>query len=155
MTTKPTAETLAIEGPKQLAAPASAAAEHTPTGLKHGANRAMKTAEQFVHFGQGNLEAFMKSSQVLASGWQDLTKHMAAHAQHTMDETAATFKAMSGVKSFKEAFELQTAFTKSYLEKTVAETTKLTEQSMKLAEAATAPIAARLNAAVETFSHTN
>ncbi len=150
MTVKPKAETLAIEGPKP-----AATAEHTQTNLKTGANRAMKTAEQFVHFGQGNLEAFIKSSQVLASGWQDLTKHMAAHAQHTMDETAATFKAMSGVKSIKEALELQTAFTKSCMEKTVAQTTRLTEQSMKLAEAATAPIAARLNAAVETFSPSN
>ncbi len=155
MTLKPKADilgapTLAIEGPKP-----AATIEHTQTTLKNGANRAMKTAEQFVHFGQGNLEAFIKSSQVLAAGWQDLTKHMAAHAQHTMDETAATFKAMSGVKSVKEAFALQTAFTKAYVEKTVAETTKLTEQSMKLAEAATAPIAARMNAAVETFSHSN
>ena len=38
----------------------------------------MKTAEQFITFGQGNVEALVKSSQIVATGLQDLTKQMAA-----------------------------------------------------------------------------
>jgi phasin family protein len=152
MTITPKTETLAIEGPKSPVQAATATIGQTRTDLKQGAKHAMKTAEQLVQFSQGNLEAFVKSSRVLASGWTDLSKHMAAHAQSSMEHTASTVKAMTGVKSFKEAIELQTAFTKTYFEKTMAETSKLTEQSLKLAEAATAPITARMNAAVESFT---
>ena len=59
---------------------------------------------------------------------------------------------MTSVKSVKEAFELQTSFAKASMEKAMAESGKMTEQSMKLAEQAFAPISARVNAAVETFS---
>jgi len=45
----------------------------------------MQTAEQFVNFGQGNVEALVKSSQIFATGLQDLGKLMAAGAQATMD----------------------------------------------------------------------
>ncbi len=64
----------------------------------------------------------------------------------------SAFKAMTSVKSVKEALELQTSFARASMEKAVSESGKLTEHSLKLAEQAFAPISARVNAAVETFS---
>ncbi len=43
----------------------------------------MQTAEQLVTFGQGNVEALVKSSQIFANGLQDISKLMAASAQTT------------------------------------------------------------------------
>ena len=60
-------------------------------------------------------------------------------------------KALAGVKSFKDAVDLQTSLAKSSLEKAVAETSKLTEASLKLAEQAWAPVTARVTLAVEKF----
>jgi len=114
----------------------------------------MKTAEEFVAFSQGNVEALMKSGQIWASGVQDLSKHVAAAAQASVEESLSTFKALSSVKSLKEAFDLQTAFARSSLEKTVAESSKLTDASFKLTEQALAPITARVTVAVEKFSKT-
>ncbi len=113
--------------------------------------KAMKSAEEFVSFGQGNLEAMMKASQVLATGLQDLSKHIAATAQASLDETTAHFKALSAVKSPKEALDLQTAAAKTAIEKTLAEAGKVTDASMKLAEQVAAPITARVTLAVEKF----
>jgi phasin family protein len=62
------------------------------------------------------------------------------------------FKAMTSVKSLKEAFELQSSFARTSMEKALSESGRLTEHSMKLAEQAFAPISARVNVAVETFS---
>jgi phasin family protein len=79
---------------------------------------------------------------------------MAAAAKASMEESLSAFKALSSVKSLKEAFELQTAYARSTLEKTVAESSKLTDASFKLTEQALAPITARVTVAVEKFSKT-
>jgi phasin family protein len=141
-----------IEGIKDVSAVASAGFEKAQVQMKEGVQRAMKTAEQVAHFSQGNVEAFVKSSQILATGWQDLSKLMAANAKATMDETMSTFKALTTVKSLKEAFDLQSSFARTSMEKAMSESGKITEHSLKLAEQAIAPITARVNAAVETFS---
>jgi phasin family protein len=113
----------------------------------------MSTAEQLTQFHQGNVEAVVKSSQIWATGLQDMSKHFASRAQTTMEETMSTLRAMSSVKSLQEAFELQSSFARSSLEKALSEGTKLTETGMKLAEQAVAPITARVNAAVEVLTH--
>jgi phasin family protein len=135
-------------------APKAASVAATQTKMKLGMEKAMKTAEDFMAFSQGNMEALMKSGQIWASGVQDLSKHMAAAAQASMEESMSTFKAMSSVKSLKEAFDLQSAFARGALEKAVAESSKLTDASFKLTEQALAPITARVTVAVEKFSKT-
>lgn len=111
----------------------------------------MKTTEQFITFGQGNVEAFVKTSQIVASGLQDLTKQLAANAQATMDETLSTMRAMTTVRSLKEAMELQASLARSTFEKAVSQTGQLTETSFKLAEQAMEPIAHRMTLAVESL----
>jgi phasin family protein len=110
-----------------------------------------KTAEEMVSFGQGNLEAFTKAGQIWAAGVQELSKQFAATAQAHVDQTVATFKALTTVKSFKEAVDLQSTLARSTVEKAVAETGKLTDASLKLAEQAWAPVTARVTLAVEKF----
>lgn len=112
----------------------------------------MKTAEEFVAFSQGNMEAAVKSGQIWAAGVQDLSKQVAATAQASFEETLSTFRAMAGVKSVKDAIELQTSFARAAFEKTMTESGRLTDATLKLAEQAIAPLTARVTAAVETLS---
>lgn len=128
--------------------------EKTTTRIKEGVTKAMKTAEQFVAFGQGNLEAFMKSGQIWTQGMQDLGKQAAAAAQSSFEDTVSTVKALAGAKTLKEAIDLQTGYARATLEKTIAQSGKLTETSVKLTEEALAPITARVNLAVEKFAKT-
>src|SRR5271166_503793 len=109
----------------------------------------VKTAEEFVSFNQGNLEALIKSGQILATGMQDLGKQVAATAQARLKESMATFKALGSVKSVKEAIDLQTTYARSSINKAMADTGKLTDASFKLAEQAIAPLTARVTLAVE------
>jgi phasin family protein len=136
---------------KEGAAQATAGLEATQTKVTQGVTKAMKTAEEIVTFGQGNIEAVVKSGQIWAAGVQDLSKHVAATVQATFDETVSTFKAIASVKSLKDAFDLQAAFARSALEKSVSESGKLTDASMKLTEQAIAPLTARVTLAVEKF----
>jgi len=125
--------------------------EKTVTETTVTMEKTMKSAEDLVSFGQANMEAFMKAGQIWAAGVQDLSKQVAATAQAQVDQTVATFKALAGVKSFKEAVDLQSSLARSTVEKAVAETGKLTDASLKLAEQTLAPITARVTLAVEKF----
>ena len=133
-------------------AQATAGIEKTQAKVKEGMEKAMKTAEEFVTFGQGNMEAVMKAGQIWATGVQDLSKQVAATAQGTYEETVATFKALTSVKSLKDAIDLQTSFARAAIEKTLAESGKLTDASIKLTEQTLAPLTARVTLAVEKFA---
>jgi phasin family protein len=133
-------------------AKATAGFEATQAKMKEGVEKAMKTAEEFVTFSRGNLEAVMKSSQIWATGVQDLSKHFAAAAQASLNDSMSAFKALTSAKSLKDAFELQSSFARAALEKSLAESGKLTDASFKLTEQALAPITARVTVAVEKFA---
>ncbi len=137
---------------KEGIAKATAGFEETQVKMKEGVEKAMKTAEELVAFSKGNVEAMMKSSQIWATGVQDLSKHIAAAAKTSMEESMAAFKALTSAKSLKDAFELQSSFARSAMEKSLAESGKLTDASFKLTEQALAPITARVTVAVEKFA---
>jgi phasin family protein len=139
---------------KEGVAKSPAGFEATQAKMKEGVEKAMKTAEELVAFNRGNLEALMKSSQIWTTGVQDLSKHIAAAAQASLDESISAFKALSSVKSLKAAFELQSSFARAALEKSLAESGKLTDASFKLTEQAMAPITARVTVAAQKFTKT-
>jgi phasin family protein len=143
---------IAISTLNDSAAKATEVLEPTQAKVKEGMEMAMKTAEEFVTFSQGNVEAVVKSSQIWTAGVQDLSKQVAATAQATFDETLANFKALTSVKSLKDAFELQASFARAAMEKAMAESGKLTDASFKLTEQTLAPITARVGVAVEKFA---
>jgi len=125
--------------------------EKTQAEVKANMEKAMRTAEEFMSFGQGNVEAVMRCGRIWAEGMQDLGKTFAATAQAQLDQTMSTFKALAGVKSLKEAMDLQTNLARSSVETAVNETSRFTDASMKLAEQAFAPITQRVTLAVEKF----
>jgi phasin family protein len=128
-----------------------AAIQPTKPALTQGMKTMMKSTEDLVAFGQANMEAFVKSSQIWSAGVQELTKQFATTAKASFEESMSTFKAISTAKSVKEAMDLQTTFAKAALEKAMAESNKLTDASIKLTEQTLAPITARVTMAVETF----
>ena len=144
---------MTVSSLKDGVAKATVGFEATQAKMKEGVEKAMKNAEELVAFSKGNMEAMVKSSQIWATGMQDLSKHMAAAAQASMDQSMSAFKALTAVKSLKDAFELQSSFARSAMEKSMAESGKLTDASMKLTEQAMAPITARVTVAVEKFSN--
>ena len=141
-----------VTGLKDGMAQAAAGLEKTQAQMKEGVEKAMKTAEEFVAFNQGNVEAFVKSGQIWAAGVQDLQKQMAATAQASFEESVAAFKAIAAAKSLKDAFDLQASLARGTIEKTLAESGKLTDASLKLTEQVLAPLTARATLAVEKFS---
>ncbi len=136
------------------AARAAAGFQTTQTKISEGMEKMIKTSEEMVTFGQGNVEALVKSGQIWSAGVQGMSKQLAATAQASFVEAMTTFRAMTGIKSIKDAMEMQTNFARSAIEKTLAESGRMTDASMRLAEQTMAPITSRVTLAVEKFSRT-
>jgi phasin family protein len=143
-----------VSGLKDDVARATVGFADTQEKVKEGMEKAIKTAEELMAFSQGNLEAMVKCGQIWAAGVQHIGKQIAANAQASFEETMSTFKAMSSAKSLKDAFDLQASLARSTLEKTLAESGKLTDASVKLSEQALAPLTARVSLAMEKFAKT-
>jgi phasin family protein len=140
-----------VSGLKDGMARAASGLANTQAKVKEGMEKAMKTAEEIVAFSQGNLEAMVKSGQIWVAGVQDIGRQIAATAQASVDDTLSTFKAMSSAKSLKDAFDLQASLARATLEKTMSESGKLTDASVKLTEQVMAPLTNRFSVAVEKF----
>jgi phasin family protein len=108
-----------------------------------------KAAEEAAEFSRGNLEAMTKSAQLMTVGMQDLGKQFFAVTQALTDHALESAKALAAVKSLKEAADIQAAFAKASMERSMSEATKLQEATFRLAEQASAPITARVTLAVE------
>lgn len=103
-------------------------------------------------FHKENVDAFVASSTILAKGFESLSKELLAFTQGQYEQSVSTAKALMGVKSVKELVDLQTEFAKSSFDAALAEATKVSEASFKVANQAAEPITARVNATVEKLS---
>lgn len=130
---------------------ARAAMEKGMEQMTKQAETFFKAAEEAAEFGRGNIEAMTKVTQTLAMGMQDIGKQMFAVTQALSDHAMESAKALAGVKSLKEAADIQASFAKAALERSMSETAKLQEATFKLAEQAYAPLTARMTLAVEKF----
>ena len=113
---------------------------------------AFKGYEDILEFSRDNVEALVKSSTVVARGVQDLSKSFVSLAQTSIDESVAVGKALFGAKTLKEVIDLTTSSAKSNFDKLVAESTRFSQVSAKLAEEAVAPLTGCFDAAMQRFS---
>jgi len=124
----------------------------TLKAVKDSFEKSMKTAAELASFNHGSLETFIKASQVYAAGLQDISKHLAASGNTSLDASVSFTKSLFGVKTIAEAVNLHSGFTRGAIERAVVETNKMADASTKLAEQAIAPLTARLALAAATFS---
>ena len=108
-----------------------------------------KAMADMAAFSKENVDAFVVASTLYAKGFENVGKAWYALTQETVEASAAVAKALLGAKTLKEAVDLQTDFAKTTFDKYVAESTKLSEMSIKVANEAIQPINARVNVAVE------
>ena len=110
---------------------------------------AYKTVGELTRFQKDNWEAFVSASQIATKGAETLSKAWIAFTKEALENAASTAKALIGAKTLREAVDLQQGFAKTHFDKFVAESTKLSEIGVKVANEAIGPLSARLNVAVE------
>ncbi len=134
------AEKVVAMGEEQFAAATKASAD------------AYKGYEDVIAFSKSNIEAFVKSNEIFSNGFKEINSSIMQLAQANLEETVAVAQKLMGCKSVNEIVEIQSTVAKIQYEKVVAESRKISQQTVKLAESASKPIAERVTVAVETLS---
>lgn len=105
--------------------------------------------DEVATLGQQNIDAYVESTTVFAKGVEAMSKELMNFAQTSLDTSVANAKALFGAKTLRELIDLQTDFSRSGFDSLVAESAKLTELSVTLANDTIEPLQVRLNANVE------
>lgn len=110
-----------------------------------------KGYDQFNTLSKDNLEAVVASGTIVAKGVESLSKEVFALAQSSLESSMAVAKAFAGVRTLREAIDLQTELSRSQFDKLFADGAKIAELSVKVANEAVQPLQARVNVAFETL----
>ncbi|NJR77930.1 phasin family protein [Sphingomonas corticis] len=105
--------------------------------------------EDYAEFQKGNVEALAESARIAAKGFETLGQDAAAFAKRSFDTTSETLKAMAQVKSPTELMKLQADYLRGAFDALVAETSRSTEASLKLAGEVAKPLQNRMALAAE------
>lgn len=106
-----------------------------------------KGLEEAAAFGQQNVDALVKSSELAAKAAEGIGSEFSAWVKKSFDDSVAATKDFAGAKTVTELFEKQTAFAQTALEGFVAQATRLNDLYTAAAKDVTAPVAARFSAA--------
>lgn len=105
--------------------------------------------DEFAAIQKEGLDAWIKASTILAKGAEDLSKAYFAIAQDAAATNSEAAQALLAAKSLQEIVDLQSEFARKAFDKSVAEGTKISELSLKIANEAFGPIQVQLSTAVE------
>jgi hypothetical protein len=102
--------------------------------------------------GQDSVNAALKAFGVASTGTKAIAVETADYTKTSLEQSAATFQKLFGVKSLDKAVEIQTDYVKSAYEGFVAHSTKTGELYTKFAQDSLAPFNALRSAAQSTFA---
>jgi phasin family protein len=111
-----------------------------------------KTTAAFGDYGEfakGNVEAFVESGKILASGLQDLGSKFVADSKAAFETAVADVKELSSIKSPTDFFKLQTDLLRRNFDSAVSYGSKTSEAMLKLTSDVIAPISGRVTLAVD------
>jgi phasin family protein len=114
-----------------------------------------KGLEGLTTFGQENVDAIVKSSEIAAKAAEGIGTEISAYSKKSFEDGVAAAQDFASAKTLTELFEKQTSYAQTAFEGFVSQATKMNEIYVAAAKDITAPIGARVNAATEalkTFS---
>ena len=114
-----------------------------------------KNYQEALDFNKQNVEAVVKSSNIMTAGVKDMTAAFFGFAKVSLEEGVQASQTLMQCKDVKEAAELQSKMVKDGYEKLVKEAEELSASANKLTEEAVEPLSARLNVAFESLSKLN
>jgi phasin family protein len=116
---------------------------------KDAVAKSTKAFEDMNEFTKGNIEALVASSKIAAKGAEEIAKYSAEYGRKAIADTTENAKKFAAVKSPTEFFQLQSDLVKASIDAMVSESSKFTENYLKLVGEITQPISNRVAVAVE------
>jgi phasin family protein len=112
---------------------------------KEAMEKASKLAEEAVEFQKANIEAIVESGKIAAKGVQQLAEEGVAFGRKSFEDTTASLKGYTAVKTPVEFFQLYAENSKKAFDAAVAQGSKTSEMVVKLANDSFAPISNRVS----------
>ncbi len=108
-----------------------------------------KTYEEMAALGQENMRVLMNANSVALRGFETLGKEVMAFVKANVETGVQNVQVLAKAKTPKEAIELQSDFAKAQFDSMMAETAKLTEMSIQVANEVFEPIKTQADATLD------
>lgn len=108
-----------------------------------------KSFEDMSTFGQENVDALVKSSEIAAKAAEGIGSEVSAYSKKAFEDGVAAAQEFAAAKTMTELFEKQTSFAQNTFEGFVNQTTKMNEIFAAAAKDISAPFGARVSAATD------
>ena len=116
---------------------------------KTALEKSAKIVEEFADLTRGNVEAIVASSKVAAKGVETLGQDAAEYGRKSFEDASAALKRFAEVKSATDFFRLQGDYARGAFDAAVAESARMSETVIKLANDVAEPLNSRYAAAAE------
>jgi len=110
-----------------------------------------KSFEGLTTFGQDNVDALVKSSEIAAKAAEGIGSEISAYSKKAFEDGVAAAQDLASAKTMTELFEKQTTYAQTAFEGFVSQATKMNEIYVAAAKDISAPIGARVSAATDAF----
>lgn len=134
---------------KDATAKVESMAVETQKNVSEQFDKISKSFEGVTAFGQENLDAMVKSSEIAAKAAEGIGSEISAFSKKAFEDGVAAAQDLAGAKTVTELFEKQTAFAQSAFEGWMHQATKMNEIYVSAAKEISAPLGARVNAATD------
>ncbi len=129
--------------------PIEEAVAATKEQVEKASTAAMKSYDEFAALNKDAVDAYVKAGNVFAKGFEDLGKTVFAFAQSQAETNVNAAKALMSAKTINDVVEIQSDLARTQFDAFVAEGTKVSEMSLKVANETVEPIQAQFNVVVE------
>lgn len=122
--------------------------EHVAAAVKAG-SEVFENYEDVIAFNKDNFDAVVSANTSLVKGIQAFSKEFFAIAQASLEQNAEATQKIFACTSVQEVVSMQNDLAKANYSSVLDKSRKLSDLSVKVAEDSAAPLAARVNVAVE------
>lgn len=105
--------------------------------------KSQKAAEELAEITKANVEALAEAGRIAATGARAIGQDVLATSRENVEQASAAVKTLAEAKSPTEFFQIQSELARASFDRMVAESSKLTEQLVKLAGEAVQPLSTR------------
>jgi phasin family protein len=116
---------------------------------REGFERAAAGFDNLATFNRYNIEAFIRSANVAAKGFEQINTEILTFSRQTLEDSVAAAKAVMTSKSLQEAVELQSDFAKTAFDDYVGQVSKMADIFSSVTRDAFEPVNDRVKAIVE------
>jgi len=116
---------------------------------KAATEKGAKMVEEMTDLTRGNVEALVASSKVAAKGVETLGQNAADYSRKSFEDAQAVLKNIGEIRSATDFFKLQSDFARGAFDAAIAESARVSEAMLKIANDAAEPITSRYTVAAE------